>query len=81
MPLDMFYLITYYIANLMSLIWFICLNPGKNKLKNCTERGRGMYTKFDKYYLQHERPCCIGYTTNDSSHEFIGEVILKINVV
>jgi hypothetical protein len=47
MPLDMFYLITYYIANLMSLIWFICLNPGKNKLKNCTERGRGMYTKFD----------------------------------
>ena len=55
------------------------------------------------YYLQHERPCCIGYTNssrrrefvypiqdgreccnglkNDSSYEFIGEVILKINVV
>ena len=46
-----------------------------------------------KYYLQHERPCCIGYTNeslyiryntdanvvnglkNDSSYEFIGEVI------
>jgi hypothetical protein len=51
-----------------------------------------------KYYLQHERPCCIGYTNsnrrrefvypiqhgrekNDSSYEFIGEVILKIYVV
>jgi hypothetical protein len=54
------------------------------------------------YYLQHERPCCIGYTRakgeslyiryntdanvvnglkNDSSYEFIGKVILKINVV
>ena len=51
------------------------------------------------YYLQHERPCCFGYTNgclyiryntdanvvndlkNDSSYEFIGEVILKINVV
>jgi hypothetical protein len=49
------------------------------------------------YYLQHERPCCIEgeslyirYNTdanvvndlkNDSSYEFIAEVILKINVV
>jgi hypothetical protein len=57
------------------------------------------------YYLQHERPCYIGYTNssrrrefvypiqhgreinvvnglkNDSSYEFIGEVILKINDV
>ena len=61
--------------------------------------------EFYKYYLQHSRPCCIGYTTdiyvypiymyiryntdanvvndlkNDSSFEFIGEVILKINIV
>ena len=57
---------------------------------------------FSKYYSQHERPCCIGYTRaegeslyiryntdsnvvndlkNDSSYEFIGDVILKINVV